>query len=144
MRKICNSANSTIICILSSSHPFLSPWVPQFVYLVDCEINRMQKLEKFLLLRCQRVIKFLWQIVLGKEWGKDYIREGEKTVGIRSEKKEKGGRITRRQIGQTKTRFLSFLFKVYAVNIENISCLFLSKVTYTNFLRITYSTFPIF
>ena len=94
--------------------------MPQFVYLVDCEINRMQKLEKFLLLRCQRVIKFLWQIVLGKEWGKDYIREGAETVGIRSEKKEKGGKITRRQLGQTKTRFQCYWFK-FMTSMSKIS-----------------------
>ena len=99
--------------------------MPQFVYLVDCEINRMQKLEKFLLLRCQRVIKFLWQIVLGKEWGTKIIlgkarRQWE--LGRKRKKRRKNNKTT---TWSDKNPFPIFFIQSYAVNIENISCLFL-------------------
>ena len=51
---------------------------------------------------------------------KDYIREGAETVGIRSEKKEKEGRITRRQLGQTKTHFQCCWFR-FMPSISKIS-----------------------
>ena len=99
--------------------------MPQFVYLVDCEINRMQKLEKFLLLRCQRVIKFLWQIVLGKEWGTKIIlgkARGQWELGRKRKKRRKNNKKT---TWSDKNPFPMLLIQIYAVNIENISCLFL-------------------